>query len=200
MTRPPKARREYRALLDGKPVTVIVKRDPYPIFGRRADRETVSVKLPPAVLARLEAHAARHGLTRHALMRDGIRRYIDRLEAEDWLAEQRAAAGGDGGDGDNGDGAAGERALVTYENLIMPGTGLTATMAAQIAAGTHPLTAVRGGRGFTTRRLAARLKELGLDIDARTIEEIEARQARPAPELLATLAEALGVKVAVLVG
>lgn len=142
----------------------------------------MSVKLSDDLYHRLVALAGRSGLTRHAIMKDAIEARVLRMEAEDWLAGHRP---------DDDDDAAGDRALFTYEALT-PGTGLTETMAAQIAA-------VRSGRGFNTLRLASRLNDLGIDIDERVIAEIEDGRATPSAELLAALAKALGVSADALV-
>jgi predicted transcriptional regulator len=201
---------EFVIMIDGQPV-LFRQMPPRAYKGRQGDGRAVSVKLPEALRQRLDALADRNGVTRHALMRDAIARHADRLEAEELLAAHRAGAHGDGQSGAADANAAsakaggdaedefGARALFTYEHLT-PGTGLTATMAAQIARGVHPLRAVRGGRGFSILRLAARLNDYGIDIDEDTITKIEARKLRAGPELLAALAKALGVDVGVLVG
>lgn len=191
---------EYAIMVDGQ-LIVFRAIPPREYTGRRGDGRAISVKLPDDLRERLDALADRSGVTRHALMRDAIARHADRLEAEELLVAHRedakrgASADGSG----SADGEEAARALFTYETL-MPGTGLTAAMAAQIARGTHPLKAVRGGRGFSTLRLAARLNDYGIDIDERTITKIEERKLRPGPKLLAALAKALGVNVEVLVG
>ncbi len=57
---------------------------------------------------------------------------------------------------------------------------------------------VRGGRGFSTLCLAARLNDLGLDIDETLIAQLEEGEVEMTPELAAALAKALGVEAEVL--
>lgn len=163
---------------------------------RAADKRTTSLKLPDALLDRLNQLAHRSGITRHAIMKEAILRQVARMEVEEWLAAGR------NGETDSGFGAGadGKRALFAYEQLMTPGTGLTEAMAAWIARGMHPLRAVRTGRGFTVQRLAARLNDLGIEIEDATLTAIEERKARASAELLVKLAEALGVSAEVLCG
>ena len=148
---------------------------------RPSDSHTISIRLGDLEM-RLLKLADRKGMTKHAMMKEAIRRYVDRLEAEERLAETAPPD----------DEAAGEAALAVYRDVI-PGCGLTRIMAAAIARGINPLRAVRAGRGFTVERVAARLDDFGLHIDEKLLVKIEEGTMAPTPKLLAALAQALGV-------
>lgn len=171
--------------------TMFVSKDvwlvPSPQWRKRpSDSRTTSIRLGDIAL-RLFSLSNRNGLTPHAMMKEAIRRYIDRAEAEEFLAgiapPNQTAADPD---------AAGETALAVYRDVI-PGCGLTARMASHIANGVNPLRAIRGGRGFNVRHLAARLEQLGVAVEEELLARIEAGKATPTPKLLAALAQALGV-------
>jgi len=171
---------------------------------RPRDSNTISVRLAKEDELRLLALAEKSGVTKHAIMKEAIRRHLDRAEAEDWLRNWPEAAPSELPENDRDDAAAvsvpaNDRALFAYR-AVMPGTGLTEIMAGHIARGMNRLRAIRGGRGFSLGRLAARLEDLGVGVGETVLAEIEAGKATPSPKLLAALAKTLGVAVDDLVG
>ncbi|HEY1723600.1 MAG TPA: helix-turn-helix domain-containing protein [Magnetospirillaceae bacterium] len=166
---------------------------------RAADSRTTSIKLPQDLFERLAAEAHRSGLTRHGIMKLAILTYLDGIENADATPAAGATQAAAGTETAAPDSSAHKPNRATRSDAPPPpGMGLTAAMARLIGQGVNPLRAIRGGRGFTIQRLAARLGDLGLDIDETLITQIETGEVEATPELRAALAKALGVEEEVL--
>ncbi len=175
---------------------------------RSADSMTTSIKLAGREFERLAEAAHRSGLTRHAIMKLAILFYLDGLEQQRAARRTEAPQAATPATGaprtyalpgpPPSDGKARPLSPAPPPSGPSPGQGLTLAMARMIADGVPPLCAVRGGRGFSTLRLAARLNDLGLDIDETLITQLEEGEAEMTPELAAALAKALGVEAEML--